>query len=366
MDGLAAGSCPGATLQTFAGVRSVRVGEALGNNRYLVYENEQVVVLKDSTQNLTATLSPSTSEKSPAIAFALGVKPLSSIAPPFDSNIAAFNPDATILALGAETNSIWLYKVADGKTLRRLGDVGEYWVSFVTTLSFSADGRLLASNGLLYDKATYEINIWDVSTGQRLRAIQVSSKVSSVALSPDGKLLAAAVKPNTISLWRLEDGKLLWNINSSWDGHHSLIFSPDGRMLISGHRGEGKVYVYDARTAGHLRTLQGNLVTLGRDGRMVTYSYKNGVVTRNIWRSPTSEQAESGQVEYSPDESCLNEQIMVRGVELRDAYSQQLMVKLRGNYCLAVSANGGRLLTHGGGNGHAVWSLPAIPGDVPN
>lgn len=364
VDGVEMGRCPGATLEIYAGVRSVRVGEALGTNRYLVYENEKVEVRKDSTQHLTATLAPSTAEKSPAIAFALGVKPLSSISPPFDSKIAAFSPDATILAVGAETNSIWLYHVADGKTLRRLGEIGEYWVSFVTMLSFSADGQLLASNGGLFDKGIAEIYIWDVNSGRRLRTISGVGKVSSLALSPDGKLLAAAVKPRTIRLWRLEDGKLLWSINSLWDGDHSLIFSPNGRLLISGQRGGDKINVYEALTASHVRTLPGNLVMLSRGGRVVTYLYKNG--TRNVWRSPLGEQLESRQVKYFPGEPCLSEQIIVNGVELRDADSEQLMVRLRGNYCLAISANGGRLLTHGGGNGHAIWSLPVIPGDAPN
>jgi hypothetical protein len=51
------------------------------------------------------------------------------------------SPDATVLAVGAETNSVRLYKVADGRPQRRLGAPGEYWVSFVTALSFSAGGR---------------------------------------------------------------------------------------------------------------------------------------------------------------------------------------------------------------------------------
>lgn len=366
VDGSEAGSCPGVTLHINASTHSVRVGEALGNNRYLVYENNQVEVRKDSTQTITATLAPSTGEKSPALAFALGVRPLSNISPPDDFKISAFSPDASVLAIGAETNSVRLYNVADGQALRRLGEPGEYWVSFVTALSFSADGQMLASNGWLNDKYVGEINIWDVRSGRRLRTIPGVKKVSSLALSPDGKLLAAGVEPNTIKLWSVKDGKLLWSINPPDDGDSSLFFSPDGQMLISGHRGGDEIYVYDVMTARHLRTLPGNLVTLARDGRVITYLSKNDVVTRDTRRSLLGELIESKQAKYFPGESGLSEHLIVNGVELRDARSEQLMVRLPGNYYLAFSADGRRLLIHTGGVGHVVWSLPAIPGDAPN
>lgn len=367
VDGSEVGSCPGVTLHINAGTHSVRVGEALGNNRYLAYENEQVEVRKDSTQNLTATLAPSTGEKAPALAFALAVKPLSKVSPPEDFKISAFSPDATTLAIGAETNSVRLYNVADGKALRRLGEPGEYWVSFVTALSFSADGLLLASNGWLYDKYIGEINIWDVRSGQRLRTIPGVKKVSSLALSPDGKLLAAAIEPNTIKLWSLKDGKLLWNINLPGDGSsRSLFFSPDGRMLISGHSGGDEINVYDVLTAKHRRTLPGDMLTITRDGRVITYLAKDGLVMRNVWRSLLGELMESKQVKNFPGESGLNEHIIVNGVELRDARNEQLMLKLPGNYYLALSADGRRLLIHTGAEGHMVWSLPAFTGGAPD
>jgi hypothetical protein len=366
VDGSEVGSCPGVLLHINAATHSVRVGEALGNNRYLVYENDQVVVRKDSTQNLTATLTPSTGEKSPSLAFALGVKQLSSISPPDDFKITAFSPDATVLAIGAETNSVRLYNVADGKALRRLGEAGQYWVSFVTALTFSTDGQMLASNGWLYDKYIGEINIWDVKSGRRLRTISGVKKVSSLAFSPDGKLLAAGVEPNTIKLWSLKDGKLLSSINTPGDGDSSLFFSVDGQMLISGHRGGDELYVYDTLTAKHRRSLPGNLVTLARDGRVITYLSKNNVVTRNTWRSLMGELIESKQAKYSPGESGLSEHIIVNGVELREARSEQLMVRLPGNYYLALSADGRRLLIHTGGVGHIVWSLPAIARDAPD
>ena len=213
MDGRESGRCPDITQRLGTGPHTVRVGEALGNDRYLAYENEQVWVLKDSTRKLTATLSPVAGEKAPSLAFALGAKRLSAMPAVDDTKASAFSPDATVVAIGAETNSVMLYRVDDGKALHRLGDSGEYWVSFVTALGFSADGSLLASSGWLYDKYTGEINIWDVKSGRLLRTINDVKKSSALAFSPDGNLLAAGVEPGLIKVWNARDGKLLWSVS---------------------------------------------------------------------------------------------------------------------------------------------------------
>ena len=368
MDGREVGSCP--AVKTTAGVstHSVRVGEALGNNLYLVYENEEVKVLKDSTQSITATLTRSTAEKSPALFFALSAKPISRIPMVDDTKVAAFSPDAKTIAIGAETNSVRLYNAADGSALRRLGEKGEYWVSFVTALSFSADGEMLASNGWLYDKYIGEINIWDVKSGRLRRTIPRVKKVSALAFSPNGKLLAAGVEPNIIKLWNVQNGKLLWSINAPGGSEmqvSKLFFSKDGRWLVSSQSGGNSIDVYDVMLAQRIRALPGMLARLNADGRLVTYSFKNSLATRNVWRSVTDDQIYSKQVKYYPTESGIGEQVIVNGVELWNVRSEQLMLKVPGNYFVAFSADGSRLLVNAGGEGYVVWSLPALPNAAP-
>ncbi len=362
------GKCPRASHEITAGTFSVLVGAALGNDRYLVYENERVEVRRNRTQEVTATLAESTGQRSPALAFALGVRTLSSFRLPLDSDVSnpvtAFSPDASLLAFGAETNSVRLYRVADGKDLGRLGARGEYWPSFVTALSFSADGRLLASSGWLYDKYIGEINLWDVSGGRLLRTIHGVEKVSSLALSPDGKLLAAGVAPNTIKLWDVEDGRLRWAIKPPGDGDqvNPLLFSADGGSLVSGHSGGDRIHVYDVRTAARRRTLPGRLVTLAGDGRVATYLSRDGVATQNIWRSLTGELTGSKQFTCYPSEFGLRERLIVCSDQLRDARDGRLLVALPGNP-VALSADGRRLLLNVGD--YVVLSLPELPGAAP-
>ncbi len=73
-----------------------------------------------------------------------------------------------------------------------------FWVSSV---AFSPDGRLLASGS--HD---YTIKLWEVATGNLVRTLSGhTDDVNSVAFSPDGRLLASGSEDTTIRLWYVGD-----------------------------------------------------------------------------------------------------------------------------------------------------------------
>lgn len=56
--------------------------------------------------------------------------------------------------------------------------------------------------------------------------------VSSVSFSPDGRLLASGSSDRTVKLWRVSDGALLQTYDQETGiGVTSIRFSPDGRLL---------------------------------------------------------------------------------------------------------------------------------------
>lgn len=370
VDGQEAGHCPSARVKLGIGQHTVRAGTALGNNRYLAYENEQVEVRKDATQNIEATLAPGTAENFASLVYAMGARQYS-IRPPEDTKTGAFSPDGAILAVGAETNSVQLYNAADGLALRRLGNVGEYWVSFVTALCFSRDGQRLASNGWLYGSYTGEINIWDVRSGKLARTIPGVKGVSSLAFSPDGHLLAAGVAPNTIKVWNVNDGHLLWSLPAPGGSEkeiNPLIFSADGQLLIAGHQAGRNLYIYDALTSKYRDTLPGSLVTLDNAGSLVTCLSKDEETIRSTWRLPAVERIELRQIKNGSIVRCLNEQILVAAsgsATILDTRNEQLMGALNHPNRMALSADGRRILFYADG-GYTIWSLLAIPSDPQN
>src|ERR1043165_8656963 len=163
----------------------------------------------------------------------------------------------------------------------------------VTSLAFSADGKMLVTGGLetkanidlaammsgamsakrpkgskgsaqpdpadlMKDfkvDAIGQVKMWDVTTGQEIGVLQGHGRaVAKVAFSRDGKFLATAGTDNTIKIWDLAAKRDLITLTGHTANIDSLDFSPDGRLLASASE-DGSTFLWDAKTGEHLLTM---------------------------------------------------------------------------------------------------------------
>jgi RNA polymerase sigma factor (sigma-70 family) len=138
----------------------------------------------------------------------------------------------------------------------------------VHAVAFSPDGKTLAMGGLSPRvKGGCFLKLWDVQKEKLIGGTKETKDaegdsgfpeaVTSLAFSPDGKLLAAGCADGKLRLFDGRTGEL----KKVWDDDVArawwVVFSPDGKTLVS-QSSDKTVKVWDVETAKVLRTLEGN------------------------------------------------------------------------------------------------------------
>jgi WD40 repeat protein len=102
-------------------------------------------------------------------------------------------------------------------------------------LSFSPDGKTLAvARENMDGEARHPLCLFDVATGNVVRAFGHRVRITALAYSPDGNMIAAACADGDIGLWDCSTGERKdWFRTGQWCVP-SLVFSADGTMLYSG------------------------------------------------------------------------------------------------------------------------------------
>ncbi len=160
----------------------------------------------------------------------------------------AFSPAGTRLASCGWGDSIRLWDVRSGRTVRRFRG-SERNGSFA--VAFSPDGAKMASVG-----EGGLVRLWDVATGEELwKAERHKGRTFGVAFAPDGLTFATAGGDKSIRLWDAATGEEILELNREdrFHDHHAVAFSPDGRLLASG---AGKaILVWDLEAGGEPRVI---------------------------------------------------------------------------------------------------------------
>jgi WD40 repeat protein len=143
----------------------------------------------------------------------------------------AFSPDGATLAVGG-SREVLLWDLAGAKLAGRIG-AGQIG-AMVQAVAFGKDGKTLAvGEGSPYLGGA--VRIFDLPAGQVAMTFQEpKGVVYCLALSPDGKLLAAGSQDSAAYVWNLEEKKLVATLKDHTLAVLSVAFSADGKFLVTG------------------------------------------------------------------------------------------------------------------------------------
>ncbi len=165
----------------------------------------------------------------------------------------AFSPDGKLLALSTQ-GRVEVWDAGSGDEIRLLqADPNSNW----SVLAFAPDGKMLATAGM-----GQLVHLWELASGKERQEFRVSAEVpapipghyypggnnpvSALAISPDGKLLAVGAADNAIYLWNLLTGQELPPLVGHEAAVRALVFTPDGKRLVS-FDGAGLKLVWSVR-----------------------------------------------------------------------------------------------------------------------
>src|SRR5262245_5897770 len=165
-----------------------------------------------------------------------------------------FHTESEVLALKyAPDDTLWTVEeagvlrhwAADGRLLDRefLSDIEDVW-------AFNRDASLLASG-------TNEIAIWNTSKGSEVSRVATESWVTTIAFSPDGKLLASGHDDGKITLWTVPTLSPAGELAGHDEAVSALTFSADGLQLTSS-ADDHKIRVWDVRSKNRVREWRGH------------------------------------------------------------------------------------------------------------
>ena len=186
----------------------------------------------------------------------------------------AWSQDGKLIASGSYDKMAKLWDVASGKEVSNLKD----HIDAVFAVAFSPDGKRLATAS--QDRT---VKIWDVVTGKRLYSLSdASDGLSAVAYSPAGDRIAAAGYDKTIYIWRLgaDDGHLVQSLIADEDSILSLVWSPDGKTIITSSS-DGSIRFRDAATLDPIRVIDHQqdwveALSMSPDGKRLAAGRFNG------------------------------------------------------------------------------------------
>jgi WD40 repeat protein len=191
-----------------------------------------------------------------------------------------------------EAGRVWAWDAGTGQTR----GVFEGLLGSPFSLAVSPDGRALAAGNPFEP-----IHLWDIASGAPLPPLAEDRAGIGLAFSPDGKTLATGTRKGDVRLYDVTDGKLRRELTGYRGWIHRLTFSPDGKMLALAGGDAATLFLWDVATGKQLApagpSRPAHDLAYSADGALLATAcldHPGGAGVIRLWRTATGEEA--GQV----------------------------------------------------------------------
>lgn len=178
----------------------------------------------------------------------------------------AFGMTSGRFALGSNDGTVRIIGLAAASESGRLVRELRGHTTRVSSVAFSADGRLVAAGA-----ADATIRVWSAETGSVVAVLRATGRITTESFGQGGQTLVAPAGPATARVFEL--GTLRPSLSLFGAGAISTrpVFTTDGRFLAYG-LGDGSVKIWDWRERKVVKVLAGSAgevreISISRDGR---------------------------------------------------------------------------------------------------
>jgi WD40 repeat protein len=218
-------------------------------------------------------------------------------------NGVKFSPDGEFVASASVDSTVIIWDKENGQVKNTLRHPAG-----LTCLDYGKNGDVLITTS--YDQKT---RLWKLPEGKLIREFADHKGTPwSVALSPDGKIVAIGSEDATITIWEIITGSLLHTLKGHKLTIWSLAFTPDGQQLISGSY-DKTLKFWNVGDGGLVRSIEAHdqaivAIAISHDGKILAsaaddckirlWSIADGQLLRSIDESEEHVQA----IAFSPDD----------------------------------------------------------------
>ncbi|BAQ64936.1 DnaJ domain-containing protein [Geminocystis sp. NIES-3709] len=183
----------------------------------------------------------------------------------------SFTPDSQYLVSGSKDKTVRMWNIHNQEEVLKYTTYGDK----ILTINCDKTGNYLATAG--YERW---IKILNLKTGKLAKSLKTNAVVTTVAFSPNNKILASGGFDRQIKLWDWQKKEIISSLIGHTETISTLAFDADNKLLFSGSW-DSSVKIWDINTQECLCTLKphrneiialavrnNKIITGGKDGNI--------------------------------------------------------------------------------------------------